>query len=67
MDKMNWVEQLYYREEFARGEAAFDDCFQPGFGVTSTCKFEKDITITFAVSYQIQDAWDKLNFLGVST
>lgn len=68
VDKINWVEQLYYREEFTRGEAAFDDCFQPGFfELQVPANSEKDITITFAVSYQIQDAWDNLNFLGVST
>ncbi len=27
----NWVERLTYREEFSRGEANMDDCFQPGF------------------------------------
>jgi len=26
-----WIEKIYYREEAARGESCFDDCFQLGF------------------------------------
>ena len=26
-----WIERMYYREEAARGESCFDDCYQAGF------------------------------------
>ena len=35
---LNWVERLHFRDEAARGEADFDDCFQPGyFELIGTC------------------------------
>ena len=26
-----WISRLFYREEAARGESSFDDCYQPGY------------------------------------
>jgi predicted glycogen debranching enzyme len=26
----NWIDKIFYREEAARGESSFDDCYQPG-------------------------------------
>lgn len=26
-----WINRLFYREEAARGESSFDDCYQPGY------------------------------------
>jgi predicted glycogen debranching enzyme len=31
----NWTERVYFREEVARGESSFDDCYQPGFFETT--------------------------------
>lgn len=31
VEKPNWVENLHYREESARGEVDTDDCYQPGY------------------------------------
>jgi predicted glycogen debranching enzyme len=31
VEALNWVRRLCYRDETARGESAFDDCFQQGF------------------------------------
>ncbi len=31
VEGLNWVERLHYRDEASRGEADFDDCFQPGY------------------------------------
>jgi len=27
----NWIERMFYREEYARGESSLDDCYQPGY------------------------------------
>jgi predicted glycogen debranching enzyme len=31
IEKTNWIERLYYREEERRGESSTDDCYQPGY------------------------------------
>src|SRR4030042_1605245 len=42
-----WTEKLYLREEAARGESCFDDCYQPGyFEIDIERKTSKDIGIT---------------------
>ena len=31
VEKPNWVDHLFYREEAKRGESSLDDCYQPGY------------------------------------
>jgi predicted glycogen debranching enzyme len=42
-----WTENLYLREEAARGESCFDDCYQPGyFEIDLEGQTSKDVAIT---------------------
>jgi predicted glycogen debranching enzyme len=50
VEALNWVKRLCYRDETARGEAGFDDCFQPGYfevvlpaGVSKSFAFNCDV------------------------
>jgi predicted glycogen debranching enzyme len=45
-EKFNWIEKLFYREEAARGESSFDDCFSPGF-------FELDVPANVEVQFAV--------------
>lgn len=45
-----WTEKLYFREEAARGESCFDDCYQPGyFETTIEAHTNTDIGVVAAV------------------
>ena len=56
-EKINWVDHLFYRVEASRGEASFDDCFQPGnFEVPVPAQAEKSFAVTAAISSETQDA-----------
>lgn len=62
---VNWVERLHYREEASRGEADFDDLFQPGyFELQAQAQMEKEFAITCAVNHDSQDARAVLYSLG---
>ena len=64
-EKINWVQQLFYRAEAARGEASTDDCFQPGyFEVQVPAKEEKEFAVTFAVNHDSQTAREVLDSVG---
>jgi predicted glycogen debranching enzyme len=64
-EKINWVDNLLYRAEAARGEACRDDCFQPGyFELTLPAKTEKAFAITAAVDFDVQAAGEALDFVG---
>jgi predicted glycogen debranching enzyme len=56
IEKVNWVNHIHYRDEFLRGEADFDDCFQPGyFEVQVPPNAEKEFAVTCAVSHESQE------------
>jgi predicted glycogen debranching enzyme len=41
-----WISRLFYREEAARGESSFDDCYQPGyFEIQTTPNQTKEFAI----------------------
>jgi len=57
IEKVNWVNHIHYRDELLRGEADFDDCFQPGyFEVQVPPNAEKEFAATCAVSHESQEA-----------
>ncbi len=68
IDKPNWVEQLYYREEDKRGESSTDDCYQPGyFEVEVLPKQEKTFAIITAADKNSRDAEETLAAVGTAT
>jgi predicted glycogen debranching enzyme len=68
IDKPNWVEQLYYREEDKRGESSTDDCYQPGyFEVPVLPKQEKTFAIITAADKNSRDAQETLAAVGAAT
>src|SRR3989304_1905474 len=49
LEKKNWVERLYYREEDKRGETSTDDCYQPGcFEIPVSPKQKEEFAIITA-------------------
>jgi predicted glycogen debranching enzyme len=64
---VNWIENLHYREEASRGEAAFDDLFQPGyFELKVPAKTEKEFAITCAANHDSREARAVLDSLGTT-
>jgi predicted glycogen debranching enzyme len=64
---VNWVERLHYREEASRGEADFDDLFQPGyFEVQAPAQMGKEFAITCAVNHDSQETRAILDSLGTT-
>jgi predicted glycogen debranching enzyme len=67
LEKMNWVEQLHYRDEEFRGETSFDDCFQPGsFEMQIPAESTKEFAISVAASPERQAAREIFDSLGNS-
>lgn len=67
VEGLNWVERLHYREEASRGEADFDDCFQPGyFELQVPAETEKEFAVTCAVNYEASDAKQTLDSVGAT-
>jgi predicted glycogen debranching enzyme len=61
----NWVERLTYREEYSRGEANMDDCFQPGFfELTVPVEGKKAFAFSCAVGGDAQAAKSILDNVG---
>ena len=51
VEKANWIERLYYREEDRRGESSIDDCYQPGyFEVSVSPEQEAEFAVVTAAS-----------------
>lgn len=63
----NWVERLHYRDESSRGEADFDDCFQPGyFTLQIPSAGEKEFAVSCAASREAQEAKVLLESAGAT-
>ncbi|MEM3536165.1 MAG: amylo-alpha-1,6-glucosidase [Candidatus Bathyarchaeia archaeon] len=45
-----WIEKIYYREEEARGESCFDDCYQPGYFEIAVKANKSESFAVFAVA-----------------
>jgi len=67
IEKTNWIDRLYYREEGRRGESNTDDCFQPGyFEVPVPSRREAKFAIITAASESSQEATETLESVGTS-
>ena len=67
IEKTNWIDRLYYREEGRRGESNTDDCFQPGYFETSVpSKREAKFAIITAASESSQEAAETLETVGTT-
>ncbi len=65
IEGLNWIDRLHYRDESSRGEADFDDCFQPGyFELQLPEGTEKEFAFTCAVSHEPQEAKVILDSIG---
>lgn len=65
---LNWVERLHYRDEAARFEADFDDCFQPGYyEVAIPAQSNTNFAISCAVSHSSVDVAQILDSVGKTT
>ena len=66
-EKIDWVEQLFYRDEEFRGETSLDKCFQPGyFEVQVPAQATKEFAVSATVSPERQVAREIFNSLGSS-
>jgi len=65
IEKPNWIEHLYYREEDRRGESSIDDCYQPGyFEISVQSKQEKKFAVLAAVGESSREAEETLEAIG---
>jgi predicted glycogen debranching enzyme len=68
VEKTNWIERLYYREESKRGESSTDDCYQPGyFKIPVSPKQKKEFAIITAASENNQEFKENLQAVGTAT
>lgn len=67
VEGLNWVRRLHYRDESSRGEAAFDDCFQPGyFELALPAQSTKAFALACSAAWSESEAEAVLHTLGVS-
>ena len=67
VESINWVERLHYRVEAGRGEADFDDLFQPGyFEINVPEGSEKEFAVSCSVGKHPQEALQILNSIGTT-
>ncbi|HSV48820.1 MAG TPA: amylo-alpha-1,6-glucosidase [Candidatus Acidoferrales bacterium] len=68
VEGLNWVKRLHYRDESSRGEASFDDCFQPGyFEVDLPANAPKVFSVTCATGRSAPQVKEEMNSLGATT
>jgi predicted glycogen debranching enzyme len=68
IEKANWIERLYYREEERRGESSTDDCYQPGyFEVSVSPEQEAEFAVVTAASENNREAKESLENIGSAT
>jgi predicted glycogen debranching enzyme len=68
IEKINWIERLYYREEDRRGESSTDDCYQPGyFEVPVSSKQKEEFAIVTAASEYSQESEENLEAISTTT
>ena len=67
IEKTNWIERLYYREEDRRGESNTDDCYQPGyFEIPVSSKRNEEFAIVTAASESSQESKENLEAIGTT-
>ena len=68
IEKANWIERLYYREEDKRGESSIDDYYQPGyFEFSVSPEQEAEFAVVTAASENKQEAKEILADVGSAT
>ncbi|MCW4044082.1 MAG: amylo-alpha-1,6-glucosidase [Candidatus Bathyarchaeota archaeon] len=68
VEKPNWIERLYYREEDKRGESSIDDCYQPGyFEVTVSPRQKFKFAVAAAAGESSRETEEALEAIGVTT
>lgn len=68
INKPNWIESLFYREEDKRGESSTDNCYQPGyFEIQASPKKEKTFSIITAAGNSDRESKATLDAIGNST
>ena len=51
-----WIEKFYFREEAARGESCYDDCYEPGrFDVDVKAQTDEDFAVVAAVGKSAEE------------
>lgn len=66
-ERLNWVRRLHYRDDSSRGEAAFDDCFQPGyFELSLPANSAKTFAFACSVARSDSEAEAALHELGAT-
>jgi len=67
IEKPNWMERLYYREEDKRGETSTDDCYQPGyFEIPVSPKQKAEFAVVTAASESSQESKETLEAIGTT-
>jgi predicted glycogen debranching enzyme len=67
IEKTNWIERLYYREEDRRGESSTDDCYQPGcFEIPVSPKQKAEFAIITAASESSEESEENLEAIGTT-
>ena len=67
IEKTNWIERLYYREEDRRGESSTDDCYQPGYFEVAVSPNQKaEFAVVAAASENSREARENLENIGVT-
>jgi predicted glycogen debranching enzyme len=67
IQKTNWIERVYYREEDKRGESNTDDCYQPGyFETTVSPKQKAEFAIVTAANESSQESEESLEAVGTT-
>jgi predicted glycogen debranching enzyme len=68
VEGFNWIDRLHFRDESSRGEADFDDCFQPGFfDVIVPAGSDKEFAVTCSASHDQKAARQILDSVGKTT
>jgi predicted glycogen debranching enzyme len=68
IEKKNWIDRLYYREEDRRGESSIDDCYQPGYFEISVSPNQKaEFAIITAANENNREAKETLEAIGITT
>jgi hypothetical protein len=67
VEKPNWIERLFYREENRRGESSIDDCYQPGyFEIPVSPKREKEFGLITVANEGSREAKENLEAIGTA-
>jgi predicted glycogen debranching enzyme len=67
IEKTNWIDRLYYREEDRRGESNTDDCYQPGyFEIPLSSEQKAEFAIIAAANGRNEESMENFEGFGTS-